>query len=231
MQPGDWIALGGDALVAIGLSLTYVIYRRQLFDSEMQDLNSTVAALNAVRTGIASTWGETYFGGGGYDDAAAGERANFAHKAIMDGSYAQIFRVPIEPLVSLIRQPGEGRLVSGATIEAANVALWKIGVFNQLVQQQADFNALHLACVPTEGLKDEGRQQLAQAALKISFMIHASGIGDSRWYRQLIDALDGNVRELEERKKRKSHWWSRASLSSSNPVALSQAQPGVPSTR
>jgi hypothetical protein len=53
-------------------------------------------------------------------------------------SFQENFRVPTDPLVSLIMQPGEGRFVSRSTIEAANIALWRMGQFNQIVQEQTD---------------------------------------------------------------------------------------------
>ena len=134
-------------------------------------------------------------------------RAQQDDDSVMGGSHCQNFRVPTEPIASLIQQSGEGWLISGETIAAANIALWKIGIFNQLVQQQTDFNAFHLAEFSHVNLDLTRRNALAQAAWRLSVTIHQYGIGDASWYRRLMTALDHNVEALEKRKLRK--WWSR----------------------
>jgi hypothetical protein len=123
----------------------------------------------------------------------------------MDGSYYQNFRVPTEPVVSVIEQADKG-WIHRKTIEAANLALWRLGIFNQLVQQQTDFNAAHLSEFGDPSTTSAHRNTLANAAKKVSNMIHGDAIGDTRWYPNLITEIDRNIQALEQRKKR---WWSR----------------------
>jgi hypothetical protein len=206
MTPGDWIAFGGDLLVLAGLGLTYVVYRRQRFDSNAQQVRSAIAVLRAVREGM-SPWGDMHFGGKGYTADSANVRAQDDYRAVKAGGYGQNFRVPTEPLTTLIQQPGEGAFIRRETIAAANIALWRLGVFNQLVQQQTDFNALYLS--QGQALSDEQREALADAARNISVMIHRDAIGDASWYRGLMKAIEENIADLERRLERK--WWSRRS--------------------
>jgi hypothetical protein len=154
-----------------------------------------------------STWGDLHFGGTGYNEETARTRAQLDHDAVIHGSHSQNFRVPTEPITSLIEQSETGWLISGETIAAANVALWKVGIFNQLVQEQTDFNVLHLAEFSDMNIDTSQRHQLAEAAWKLSMSIHQHGIGDASWYRDLMGALDRNIETLEGRRVRK--WWSR----------------------
>jgi hypothetical protein len=202
MTNGDWIASAGDLLVLVGLGLTYVVYRRQSFDSYTRQVRSAVAVLRAVRNGV-SLWGDQHFGGDGYTAETAWKRAQDDYVAVKAGTYSQNFRVPVEPIVALIQQPGEGRFINRATIEAANIALWRLGSFNQLVQQQTDFNALYLS--QGQALGDEQREELAKAARQISMMIHESAIGDAQWYRNLMRVIETNIHDLE--RLLPGHWW------------------------
>jgi hypothetical protein len=206
MTLGDVAVVCGDGLVIVGFGLTYVVYRRQRFDSEEREVVSTLALLHAVRDGM-STWGDLHFGGTGYNEETARTRAQLDHDAVIHGSHSQNFRVPTEPITSLIEQSETGWLISGETIAAANVALWKVGIFNQLVQEQTDFNVLHLAEFSDMNIDTSQRHQLAEAAWKLSMSIHQHGIGDASWYRDLMGALDRNIETLEGRRVRK--WWSR----------------------
>jgi len=159
--------------------------------------------LIAVRS--VNPYGKDHFGGKGYSAQAAEDRANLDRDQIMNYSYFQNFQVPPEPIASLIQNAGSGWPLNIETVEAANNALWRITTFNQLVQQQTNFNAAHVSEFLDKTLDIERRQALAKAGRAISVMIHGSAIGDTQWYPRLITALDRNIQELEQRKTR---WWS-----------------------
>jgi hypothetical protein len=53
----------------------------------------------------------------------------------------QVFVVPTEPLARLATTPPSPGLISQDTVAAANTALWRLHVFNQLVGLQTAFNA------------------------------------------------------------------------------------------
>ena len=202
----DW-AFVGDILVSIGIVVAAMVYRLQRVTLERQQIDATLAALHSVRKGMG-VYGEAHFGGDGYSQEAADVRANQDYELVKKGSYYQNFRVPTEPIASLIQQR-EGWLVSRGTIEAANIALWRVGTFNQLVQQQADFNAHHLSEFNDKRLDVVQRESLAIAARNISMMIHHDAIGDAKWYHRLMAAIDLNVKVLETRRQLK--WWNRRS--------------------
>jgi hypothetical protein len=149
----------GDWLVLIGLVVTGLIYWRQTFASRRRDVISTLDTLEAVRSGMVA-WGDFYFANG-YDATSAQKRAQQDFDLVMGGAYAQVFLVPTEPLTALIEHP---QLIRKETIEAANVALWQMGVFNQLVQVQADFIAQHVAEIRDAKLPRPRREALARGA-------------------------------------------------------------------
>jgi len=201
----DW-AFIGDVLVLVGILVAAGVYLRQRFDSDLRQIDATLAVLHSVRRGMAE-YGDMHFGGHGYDREAATTRSQIDHDCIMDGIRYQNFRVPTEPVISLIQQPEEGWFISRETLEAANIALWRIGQFNQMVQQQTDLLANSLPGITNKKLPIHQREALAEAARKISFTIHFVTIGDSGWYHQLMDSIDQNVETLQDRRRRK--WWSR----------------------
>jgi hypothetical protein len=81
-------------------------------------------------------------------------------------------------------------------------------VFNQLVQQQTDFIAMHAAEI--RGHRD--KEALATAADVISQHLHEGGIGDAEWYRELIHALDANIDQLASalKAKKQRRPWQKA---------------------
>ena len=85
---------------------------------------------------------------------------------------------------------------------AVNVALWKIGRFNQFVEQQTDFNTLHADEILDVTLPDARRQVLATAAADISYRLHRHGIGDDGWYVDLMAAIDKELVRLRGMKRR-----------------------------
>jgi hypothetical protein len=201
----------GDGLVLIGLLLTGLIYWRQTVASRRRDVVSTLDTLEAVRNGMLP-WGDLYFANG-YDRSSARARAQVDSDLVMSGKHGQVFLVPTQPLVALIEHPG---LVGRVTIEVSNVALWRMGVFNQLVHQQADFNTQHLAEIHDEVLPRARRGALAKAALSASYMVHWHGIGGGEgrveggfegpdWYLNLKAELDKDITDLRRVSGRR--WW------------------------
>lgn len=201
----------GDWLVLIGLGVTGLIYWRQTFASRRRDVISTLDTLEAVRSGMVP-WGDFYFANG-YDATSAQKRAQQDFDLVMGGAYAQVFLIPTEPLTALIEHP---QLIRRETIEAANVALWQMGVFNQLVQVQADFIAQHVAQIRDARLPRPRREALAKGALAVSLLLHERGIGGGEkrhdgevegpdWYLKLKMELDRNITDLQG--LRDERWW------------------------
>jgi len=198
----------GDWLVLLGLVFTFLIYLLQSSAAWQQDIESVLAMLRGVQDGFR-TWGDIYFNP--YSTETAAQRAKHDYDIVMGGGYQQVIRVPVEPLVALIEQPSKSDLVHKATTEAANLALWQTVNFNQLAQQQTDFNTRHLAEFVDTELAPERRTVLAKAAMGISFMLHGQGIGDARWYTELNAALETNIHELVETRLTRLSWrlWRR----------------------
>lgn len=190
-QSSAAFALLGDVLIFIGLPLSYLFFRSERTDARNRDRQSVLAMLKAAR---AIEWGDSYFNP--YDEPAARCRAKNDFALVMSYRYGQVKVVPVEPLNALIEHQGDSGLVREETIKAANAALWYIGAFNQLVQQQTDFNTLHAAEIKNRGLPMGQRLAIAEAAEAISVMLHLDGIGDAEWYKNLQTALDANIAEL-----------------------------------
>lgn len=71
-------------------------------------------------------------------------------------------------------------------------------VFNQLVQQQTDFNVRHAVEVKRAQHDDEWKLAIALTARRISENIHGAAIGDAGWYTELMEALDANITTLKK---------------------------------
>jgi hypothetical protein len=191
----DWPSVVGDLLIFVGFGLTFFIYRREQTASKRRDVASVLATLTAVRRGMEG-WGNAYFSRG-YDDLSAAVRAEEDFRAVKAGKFEQIFKVPVEPLMAVIQRTSEGWLIDTEMIEAANIALWKLTTFNQLVQQHTDFNALHAAEICDTHLPAIRRDAIAAAAKEISTTVHRYGVDDARWYHDLLCKLDINVEKLK----------------------------------
>jgi hypothetical protein len=197
VEPGDWIAVATAALVILGFVVTWLLYKRERADEKQRDRDAALSVLRAVRDGIMP-WGELYFCKG-YDDESAKKRAQQDYDWIMkDTSYGEVFHVPAAPLVALLSHPAAGGLIVRETVEAASVALWQIGIFNQLVRQKSDFNARHLAEIRDKDLPPERRRGLADAAFTQSVMLHAKGVADATWWANLKHQLQTNIEALLE---------------------------------
>jgi hypothetical protein len=192
---GDVLVFVGLVIAGIGVFVALRIYRRQQYDSDLREINATTSLMTAVRDGIRS-WGHPYFLPK-YDHDAAEARAEEDAQAILHRSFRQNFRVPTDPLVSLIMQPGEGRFVTREVTRSVNIALSRMGQFNQLVQEQTDFLGAHLPQIYNPHTNEQVRGALADSARQISMIIHGTIIGNDGWYNNLVTALDMNIVQLQ----------------------------------
>jgi hypothetical protein len=206
----------GDALTLVGLAVAVFFYALQRASDRRRDVESALGLLRAVRHGMGETvgnekgWAAVFYGSTWTGDALD-ERAQEDYDAVMKGGYNQVFetRVPSAPLEALIVAPGAGGLIAPETIQAANHALYQVGVFNQLVRQQTEFWRQHLAEIADRNLEDSRREAIARAAKAQSRMLHASGIGAAGspggWFSALTTAVDVNISTLEAQVA--SRWW------------------------
>jgi hypothetical protein len=209
-----------DVLTVAALALAWFIYRLERHSGWRAEVDAAYGSLQAVHHGMVEGvtesqpdgWGQLYFLNE-YTPAAAQARAAQTYHAMMGGGFDEVFVVPTEPLAKLATAtPNEG-FISNATIAAANFALWRVHVFNQLVQQLTDFNTAHAAEV--ESATGARRKELANAAAALSRQLHGDGIGRSwtlpdgspGWYKALVDAIDKNMNALDtERRQHAVHW-------------------------
>jgi hypothetical protein len=204
----DWVTVVAACITLVSLAAAFGLYFAQRADSKKRDIDAALGMLEAVRNGMPR-WSDEYFAN--TFDATNPDQlvrlrqhAEEDRKAVLAGAYRQVFLVPTAPLVALLEQPSAGDLISKETIEAANVALWQLGIFNQLAQQQTDFNTSHAAAIAS-GTPAE-REPLAAASFRISYALHEKGIGAALWYRDLLGALGANIEALQAR-RREVHWY------------------------
>ena len=194
----------------VGLATAVLIYRMQRAASRRRDVHAAFTLLLGVKYGMTEGWGTWFF-----SNVWLGEdlqkRAQQDCDAILEKHYAQVFPVPTQTVAAVLTSPSAGDLMNAQMIEAANLALYRIGVFNQLVAQQTDFNTRHLPEIRDDTLLPERRKALAMAAFSISHMLHGTGIGNANapgcWYRDLTDAVEQNVSALSAELTR--GWLSR----------------------
>jgi hypothetical protein len=160
--------------------------------------------VQGLTPGQAVGWGQLYFSNE-YTEATAAERAQQTHDGVMQRSIDQIFVVPTEPLAKLATSTPQEGLIDSATVAVANSALWRVGVFNQLVWQLTDFNTEHAVEIFQPATSEPRRRELASAAASLSMQIHADGIGRSwsalpgggrGWYGALVEAIGSNLMAL-----------------------------------
>jgi hypothetical protein len=213
-----------DVLAVAALVLAWFIFRLERHSRWRATIEAAYGSLRAVQHGIVEgptsvrpgylsvLPGHLYFLNG-YTQAAAQARANQTHAAVTAGGLDQVFVAPTEALAKLATSAPHEGLVSYKTIAVANFALWKVHVFNQLVQQLTDFNTAHAA--ELEGASPARLKEIANAAASLSRQLHGIGIGESwnlstgerGWYGALVDAIDENMKALEtERQLHLVHW-------------------------
>jgi hypothetical protein len=195
-----------DLLPALALALAWATFRVNRASGQRAALSSAQALLRAVRDGMIESpsggpgWGELYFSKI-YTPEVHVERTEETRQRIMARHFDQVFVVPAEPLRLLATASPDP--ISPRTVAAANTALWRIEVFNQLVLEQTAFNAQIAAELTDRSTTSSKLEDLAQAAVLLSRMVHGDGIGDANasggWYRELKNAVQANIDELEQR--------------------------------
>ena len=120
----------------------HVKYRDALEAAEGTLQAAWYGMVQGLTAGQAVGWGQLYFSNE-YDDAAALARARQTHDDVMEGRLEEVFVVPVEPLARLATSAPQEGFIENATVATANFALWRIQIFNQLVNQLTDFNAMH----------------------------------------------------------------------------------------
>lgn len=198
----DWTFIG-DLLVFVGLFVTLAVYLGQRASSSELLRQSALAIVTGAREGI-DFWGRSHFGES-WTGNRAFTRAREDYDRVMNHEYGQIWRVPAEPLFTILQQQDEGRFITGDTIRAVNNALWRIGQYNQIVQQQTDFNAQHAAEITGNEISSDRRAAIAASAERISRHIHSDIIGDASWFSGLLTALDLNISQLNTLGP--ARWW------------------------
>jgi len=192
-----WDAVwSSDILVVSGFGVSWLLYWRQKVGSVRSQRQSTLNHLKGVKKAMES-WPKSFFTTN-YEGEAAETRSEADYNEIMRGGYGQVFQVSTEPVASLLQPPGGSWPIASETVEAASVALQQMRVFNQLVQQQSDFNSRHAAELRDGNLDEYRHQAIAMAGRRISRSIHASGIGNAEWFKRLLEALDENIQALED---------------------------------
>jgi len=128
--------------------------------------------------------------------------ADALQKQYPSGMY---FHVPTEPLTSVLMHPNEEQLIEPATITAVNVALWVLGWFNQLVEEQTIFYGNHAVDLIGKVDDIETRERVAKYAREQSLLLHEKIIGNRIWYNDMINALKFNIKKLDDSGRQR--WW------------------------
>lgn len=193
-------------LAAGAVLVAWVIFRLERAASRQRERAAAREVLLAVQRGIIEGlpdqgipgWGEIYFSTV-YDGREALRRGAATRGAIERREWDQVFVVPTAPLELLATTSGGG-LMSEETVFAANFALWRVMVFNQFVEQQAFFNALHAAEILDPGTSAERLTTLGVAAGNLSEGLHLDGIGSANaqggWYDRLKKAVASDIEKL-----------------------------------
>jgi hypothetical protein len=197
-----------DVFTAAAVLLAWVVFRYDRHGKQADARDAAHGALSAVHYGMVegpktsdSGWGQLYFLNE-YDAAGAQERAEQTLDAVLGRGIDEVFVVPTEPLARLATTSPRHGLIDTSTVAIANFALWRVHVFNQFVRQLTDFNTQHIAEITSDTTDQERRAELAEAARRLSVLLHGQGIGLSwsrgeGWYGALVQALDRNMSTLE----------------------------------
>jgi hypothetical protein len=206
------------ALLAFAFVFVWLIFRLERAAERRAAIAAARATLVATQRGIVlgmpelgdayQGWGRLYFSKSvnGSMALAAGDAAR---KLVEHGTSYQLYRVPVGPLERLAAPVRAGGLVSEQTVHAANLALTRITVFNQMVDKQTSFNVAHAVEIADSQTPPERRQAISLAARQMATALHLDGIGRAGetggWYRRLTEALSADIRRLDQ--LRESSWW------------------------
>lgn len=194
------------AVAIIGLALAWFLYRMGRAATRRREIESARAVLVGVKRGMVGGhgdepgWGERYFVTNWTEELAQNAAAD-ARGSVMNRGYNQVLVVPTAPLEALIGSGYAGDLISEATIYYANLGLWHLEVFNQLVAQQQQLVVTHLAEIVDADLAEARRHVIADAIAAQAGMLHRRGAGepftDDGWYRRLKDTVESDIARLE----------------------------------
>ena len=156
-------------------------------------------------------WGRLYFSKS-VNGSTALQAGDAAQRLVEHGTSYQLYRVPVAPLEQLVAPVRVGGLVSEQTVHAANLALSRIAVFNQMVDKQTSFNVAHAVEIADSETPAERRRAISLAARQMTTALHLDGIGRAAeaggWYRRLTEALSADIRRLDQ--LRESSWWNHS---------------------
>jgi hypothetical protein len=205
-------------VIAATYVLAWLIFRRERAASRRHDVTAVRAVLLAVQRAIVlgipelgdeyQGWGRLYFARA-WNGSTALQAGDTARKLVERGGSYQAYRIPVASLERLATPAWAEGLLSEETVFAANFALWRVNVFNQMVEKQTSFNVAHAVEI-ADGKTSAGRRQaISLAAREINIALHLDGIGlasgDGGWYRRLMEAVAADVRRLD--RMRESAWW------------------------
>jgi hypothetical protein len=152
-----------------------------------------------VGRGDDESWGAKYFVGRWTEEKAA-EAGQHHREMLLERKYEQVLVVPSEPLTALVASPLAGDLVSEETIYAANLALWHIAGFNQLVLQHTWMLASALFEINRPNTAEEDLIGIATAIGAQTTLLHRRGVGEpdepGGWYRRLRTAVNADIGRL-----------------------------------
>lgn len=214
-----------EVITAAGFALAWAAFRYDRHVRWRAAVDAAHGTLSAVYRGIVegvvsgdmSAWGQHYFHTI-YTDEVAKERARRTYELLMIRGIDQVLVVPTEPLAMLATVAPHPGLIEAPTVAVANTALWRVGVFNQLVQQLTDFNAAHAVEITSKATEWERREDIAAAAMSLSYFVHRDGIGEAGaahpdgsvgWYRALVGGLMVNMKSLENLQRHARWRWLR----------------------
>jgi hypothetical protein len=214
-----------EIITAAGFALAWAAFRYDRHVRWRAAVDAAHGTLSAVYRGMVegvvgggeTAWGQHYLHNI-YTDKAARERAKNTNTLVMTRQIDQVLVVPTEPLAMLATTTPHPGLIEERTVAIASTALWRVGVFNQLVQQLTDFNAAHAVEISSDRTELERREDIAGAAMVLSYLVHRDGIGEAwaehpngavGWYRALVGALMVNMKSLEELQNSARWRWLR----------------------
>lgn len=204
-----------NALTVTAIALAWLAFRLERRAARERDIAEATGTLRAAWHGIVEMreplfgvitgWGQIFFSED-WEGMRLLRRVAGTRRSIRNRVPDQIFVVPTEPLERLASTRPSPGLISEATVSAANFALWRARVFNQLVQKQTAWNVQHSAEVVDPETDPQRRRALADAAARISLEIHRFGVGVAwaqqpdgtrGWYGAFVETLSRNIDALE----------------------------------
>lgn len=212
----------GNALTVTAIALAWLALRLEGHASRQRDIAEATGTLRAAwhgivemrepRFGVVTGWGQIFFSED-YEGVTLLRRVAGTRRLIRRRRLDQVFVVRTEPLERLASTRPSPGLISEATVSAANFALWRVRVFNQLVAKQTAWNVQHSAEVVDRRTDRQRRRALADAAARISLEIHRFGVGVAwarlpdgtrGWYGAFVETLSENIDNLE---RPRVSWW------------------------